>query len=1146
MLQKTLRHPILLIRTALILAALLPALPFLHSAILTPAHATAATHQSHHPQLSPIHHHSAPAPRHIGPGVDRTHLPAIPVFSGQSRRATANAQHTPGAFIGSNENPNNTKTLFFDNMENGAPGWTTQGDNNGHSFWSLINNPDTLTVPGAVNPLLVSYPDTAGKLPAAHSGTHAWWYGDNPANDPQPATASMTYMGNETTWPSESSHDGGTSNGPNSASLMSPTIDLTSVHNATLSFATWWEIEGLNPAHFDQMYLDITTNNGSTWTSLGVLNPTTNPLPTVDYPFSNPGGPYAYPYTNNGLDVPASWHNATANLTSYIGHKVQLRFRFDTIDQTDNGFRGWFIDDVGVYTTTGKGPQPRVNTVTPNIGFAGTPVTIMGTGFGAQQQHNTVTFNGVNALVQSWGNYQIVAIVPTGITSGPLVVTVKGVQTPAINFTINASVNFGRPIAPAGGYAFAMRAQGFIPAESVAIYIDGVNGILMATANADNTGTLVVNNLHIPDVPFGIHLVLTVGQKSQIIGGFGLLIYPYPSIVPDTLGNNLVPNQVVQLVGHGYAPYDTMQVSLQSQQFSYNLGSLPCNGNGDCQGQVTIPYNPSPGPQGTYYLAFLGQISGLDEGIQITLSPVIILYPIKLGAGSYLSIYGAAFNPNETVQVYLGSTSGTLEGTPTTDSNGGLNFYFQLPTTIKPGFHLITVVRSGQSPSTVVASFQVVPPKMVSTPGIHSGQPIQAHLSGFQSNEYVTISWNANGGQNLYAANTDQTGSWSGSFTPPTAPAGSYTLTALGSSSGFQATCALNVGPGILLNPNPGAPNATLTVTGGAFTSGETVKVYFQQPKNAVSATVASDGTFTASLTIPLHYDPSVSYYVYAVSATGKDHARALFAYVAPQLYVFPQTSYGGTTPLDGQGFAANEQVTFYWLYGQQGQVQVGAGTAASDGTVSITITVPSEPNLGIINVAAIGATSHLKAITSTQEYPGLILQPPHAPVGATVNVNGGSFASNETVTVTLNGSPIATATTDSTGAFTTTFVVPNNLQGGNQYPVQATGNTSGATAQANLTVDGTLTLTPNSGPSGTPITVTGTNFTNNEQGQIYWYDPSNGNTTQLGSFTASNTGAFTANITAPQGLISGHTYDVEAFPFGPYGANGSAPFLAQ
>src|SRR5205085_9494315 len=124
------------------------------------------------------------------PGANRTHLPTFPLLTRHTKRARTNATHPHGALISANANPNVTTTLFFDDLESGPSGWTTVGDSNttpyypnGHDFWNLVQNPNALWVPGWVNPTLVSYPDPSGILPAAHSGTHAWWYGDNPAVD---------------------------------------------------------------------------------------------------------------------------------------------------------------------------------------------------------------------------------------------------------------------------------------------------------------------------------------------------------------------------------------------------------------------------------------------------------------------------------------------------------------------------------------------------------------------------------------------------------------------------------------------------------------------------------------------------------------------------------------------------------------------------------------------------------------------------------------------------------------------------------------------------------------------------------------------------------------------------------------------------
>ena len=1084
--------------------------------------------------------HAKQGPMHKSAGVNRTHLSSLPMFTGQIQHAGTNSPHANGAFIGANVNPHSTKTIFFDNMESGAPGWTTVGDNNGHSFWNLANNPNTLTVPGAVNPLLVSYPDSAGRLPAAHSGTHAWWYGDNPNVDPNPKTATSTYMGNENSWPVESSGDGGTSNSENSGSLISPTIDLTSAPNATLSFATWWEIEGLNPAHFDMMYIDVTTNNGSNWTTLGVLNPTTNPLPPTSYlPFSPPLGPHAYPYTTNGLDVPASWQISSANLTPYVGHKIQLRFRFDSIDATDNGFRGWFVDDVGVYTSTGK--QVQVSSLSPNIGMSGTAVTITGTGFGARQGSSTVTFSGVQAsLIQSWGNYTITAIVPAGVSSGPVVVTVNGAQTAAVNFTVNAQLSFFPTYAFPGETSDLISAQGFAAHESVVAYIDGVNGVNWFTSTADNTGSINISSEPaLPNVSYGIHLVLAVGQTSHTIAGVGLLILP----VLNSSVSIIAPNQTFSMTGHGFSPNEAMQISVDFN--SNSIGSLSCNSNGDCSGNITLPMVPSPGTQDVQHRLIGLQVgAGVGTTTPVTFTPAISLSPTSLAPGGYITVQGGAFTANETVQVYLGSTSGTLEGSTVTDSSGGLNFYFQLPSNLPYGFHEVTVARTSQLPATLVAHFRAVPPKLISTAGIRNGQTVQVRVSGFQSNEIVGFSWNANGGQYLYQGYTDNNGLFSGSFTPPFAPAGSYILTAVGSYSGFQATSSLAVGPGILLSPNPGNPNSVLTVSGGGYQTGETVHVYFQNPAHFVTATPDSTGAFTVSLPVPLRYDPSVTYYVHADSTTGTDHARTQFSYVVPEIYMYNQVTFGVELLVSGDGFASNEQINLYWDYKQAQQRKVATISAASDGSFSYQMpSPPSEPNLGTITVAASGVTSHLQAIYFVTEYAGMIFQPSHAPDGAKVQITGGSFGSNETVTVVLNSSTIAIGNTNSDGLFKTTFIVPNGL-GGGSYPVTATGNTSGVVGTTDFIIDATVLLHPNKGPSGTQITVTGSNFFPNTQESIFWYDPSNGSSSYLGMITSSSRGTIKTTITAPSNLIKGNIYYVQVADM--YNIGGSAKFTAE
>ncbi|MBJ8192625.1 immune inhibitor A, partial [Bacillus cereus] len=55
-------------------------------------------------------------------------------------------------------------------------------------------------------------------------------------------------------------------------SLVSPKINLQAVRNATLTFNHWFEIE----AGYDYGYVEVSKNNGDTWSELGKFSHNTN------------------------------------------------------------------------------------------------------------------------------------------------------------------------------------------------------------------------------------------------------------------------------------------------------------------------------------------------------------------------------------------------------------------------------------------------------------------------------------------------------------------------------------------------------------------------------------------------------------------------------------------------------------------------------------------------------------------------------------------------------------------------------------------------------------------------------------------------------------------------------------------------------
>ena len=88
-------------------------------------------------------------------------------------------------------------------------------------------------------------------------------------------------------------------------------------------------------------------------------------------------------------------------------------------------------------------PSPTITSVSPSSGLVGTTVTVTGTNFGSAQGSSTITFNGTVATPASWSATSIVAPVPTGATSGNVVVTVSNVASNGVNFTVGTTVSTG-------------------------------------------------------------------------------------------------------------------------------------------------------------------------------------------------------------------------------------------------------------------------------------------------------------------------------------------------------------------------------------------------------------------------------------------------------------------------------------------------------------------------------------------------------------------------------------------------------------------------------------------------------------------------------------------------------------------------------
>ena len=92
--------------------------------------------------------------------------------------------------------------------------------------------------------------------------------------------------------------------------------------------------------------------------------------------------------------------------------------------------------DGHTFTVTVTGSGPIISTLSPTQGPIGTVVVISGSNFGTS---GTVTFNGYPATTSNWTSTSITATVPSGATTGDVVVTASSVQSNAGDFTVTGS-----------------------------------------------------------------------------------------------------------------------------------------------------------------------------------------------------------------------------------------------------------------------------------------------------------------------------------------------------------------------------------------------------------------------------------------------------------------------------------------------------------------------------------------------------------------------------------------------------------------------------------------------------------------------------------------------------------------------------------
>jgi hypothetical protein len=174
---------------------------------------------------------------------------------------------------------------------------------------------------------------------------------------------------------------------------------------------------------------------------------------------------------------------------------------------------------IGPPSGGGFGQPPVINSFSPQKGFAGTRITILGSRFSATPAFNIVSFDGLQAQVVSATTTSLNVIAPANVTTGKISVSVSGLST-------TSAADFQVLDIPLGGLAAFYPFDGNANDASVNQNHGVVTGATPATDRNGNAarsfyldGNDYLNMGNPPSLQFGGEITISIWVNLQTSSG---------------------------------------------------------------------------------------------------------------------------------------------------------------------------------------------------------------------------------------------------------------------------------------------------------------------------------------------------------------------------------------------------------------------------------------------------------------------------------------------------------------------------------------------------------------------------------------------------------------------------------------------------
>jgi outer membrane protein assembly factor BamB len=405
---------------------------------------------------------------------------------------------------------------------------------------------------------------------------------------------------------------------------------------------------------------------------------------------------------------------------NYTGPATGTLVATATANATKGAFTTSFpvpLNPTGTYTIAGVGQTsgfiatdtfqllPQLYGI-PEAGGANSAFNVYGNAFAGGETVNiysNYTGPGTGTLLGTAignlnGSFTVKVTIPTGTIPGSLPITGVGQNssaTASFPFVVYQPTLTLAPLSGSSGTLLTMTAYGFQKNEKINIFWNnGLTPVLVGKTDSNVYGYMPPTTFTVPaGTTQGVYPLKAVGQTS------GTTVTTNFTVITPASSFGLTSGPVgasVNVSGQGYNPNEAVNVlwGYNGPGTGTNIASFTAGGSGVISGNFTVP-TASAGAQ---TVALIGAISGIVTTNAFTVATGLAVSSARTSPGTGVNLAGTGYQANESVNIYLDTTSGTLLTTATADANGNISQNVTLPASTQPGSH--NLVGVGQTSTT--------------------------------------------------------------------------------------------------------------------------------------------------------------------------------------------------------------------------------------------------------------------------------------------------------------------------------------------------------------------------------------------------------------------------------------------------------------